>query len=148
MKIIASIEITAPVSKVFELFTDLRKIEENVSGIKSIEVLDGPAKMAIGTKWKETRVMLGKEASEVMTVSDIHNNLSYDVVAASHGMEYKSSYVFKEANNVTSVEMIFAGIPKSFMSKLFTPVGYLFKGATKKTLVADMKELKIAAENS
>ncbi len=134
--------------RVFDLFTDLEGIESTIAGIKSIEVLEGSAKMEKGTTWKETRVMFGKEASETMSVTHIEPNKSYVVEAASHGMKYRSTYDFAFDGGVTTVHMEFSGTPVTFSAKLFSILGFLFAGATKKALKNDMLDLKRVAENS
>ena len=83
MKISESVHIEAQIDKVFDLFTDLDEIEKIIPGIKSIEILEGPKKMQKGTRWKETRVMFGKEASEEMVVSGFKVNDRYIADATS-----------------------------------------------------------------
>lgn len=46
MKISASILIQAPIERVFSVFSDLGKLEERVTDIQKIEVLQEPAQMA------------------------------------------------------------------------------------------------------
>lgn len=147
MKIKLSLAIVAPIDVVFDLFTNLDTIGENITGIKSIEVLEGPAKMQKGTKWKETRVMFGKEATETMTITQLEPNKMYTAIAASHGMEYVTTYTFGGDGDKTVVDMEFSGKPISLAAKLFTPVGLLFKGVAAKALKKDMMELKDVAEN-
>lgn len=147
MKIIDSISINAPVEKVFNVFTDLNRAEERVSGITNIEVLEGPAKLKKGTKWRETRILFGKEATETMWVTDLIKNQSYIVEADSHGTKYTSSYTFTQSDSGTDVKMTFEGTPYSLSARLLSIFGLLFKGATKKALHKDLADLKSAAEN-
>ena len=60
--------VNAPLGRTFEAFSDLRSAEKNISGIKRLEILtDGP--IGKGTRFKETRVMFGREATETMEVT-------------------------------------------------------------------------------
>jgi uncharacterized membrane protein len=145
MDVRASKHINAPIDIVFDVFSDIEKIQDRIDDITQVEILSD-IKHGVGTRWRETRVMFGKEATEEMEISKIENNRSYDVVASSHGMDYHSVYTFTEKDGGTLVEMTFSGQPITLMAKLMTPVGYLFKNATKKALEGDMDNLKVICE--
>ena len=146
MDIRASRKIYAPIDRVFDVFSDITKIEDRIEGITKVDILSD-TRNGLGTRWRETRIMFGQEATEEMEISSFKPNQSYEVVAASRGTEYHSIYTFTEnADNSTTVEMVFSGKPVSFMSKLMTPLFFLFKGATQKALEADMDQLKEICE--
>ena len=142
MKINAQVTIRAELKDVFEAFSDLEKVEERISGIKKIEILNASAQMQVGTKWRETRVIFGKEATEEMWVTELMKNKSYVVEAESHGTHYRSTYTFKEAEDGILVKMIFEGTPLTFTSKLMSVMMIFFAGSTRKLLEKDMKDLK------
>lgn len=142
----AEIDISAPIGKVFSVFTDLTKIEEHINGIQSITVLEGSAQMEVGTKWKESRIMFGKEATEVMWVTALTPTKNYIVEAESNGMKYRSEYVFTEKSNGTRVQMTFTGEPQTFASKLFNIIFFFMAGVTKKALYQDMVDLQKVCE--
>ena len=146
MKIQSSVVIDAAPEKVFEAFSNLDTVAANVSGITKIEILAGPARMEVGTKWRETRVMFKQEATEVMWVTDIHKDASYVVEAESRGTHYRSEYLFKPEGDSTLVEMTFEGRPLTFGARVGSVLALLFVGATKKALHNDMLELKRACE--
>jgi uncharacterized membrane protein len=148
MKITDSIIINAPIEKVFEVFTDLNKASERVKGITKLEMIDGPDRMQVGTRWRETRTMFGKEATEEMWVTELAQNASYTVEAQSHGTKYYSKYFFKRNGDATEVKMMFEGKPVSTSACLMSFMGLLFAGATKKMLHKDLEDLKAACENS
>lgn len=137
--------IAAPVDLTFQVFSDVENIAERIEGITQLEVLS-EVKHGVGTRWRETRVMFGQAATEVMEISAFQPNQSYEVVAASHGTRYHSRYTFTEKDGGTHVEMVFTGTPVSFMAKLMAPVGLLMKGSTQKALEADMDDLKAFCE--
>lgn len=146
MTIKDSIFINAPVEKVFATFRDLDKATESMSSITKIEVLEGPAILEMGTKWRETRKMFGQEATEEMYVTGFEMNHMYKVEAESSGAHYITVFSFTPQDSGTLVEMSFEGMAKSFMAKLFTPLGYLFANASKKALHQDLEDLKKVAE--
>ena len=63
--ITASLRIEAPVSTVFALATDLDGWAGRIKAITRIEKLT-PGPVRVGTRFKETRKMFGKEATETM----------------------------------------------------------------------------------
>ena len=87
-------EVRAEPGRVFEVFTDLRSAPERVAGIESLEVLtEGP--IGQGTRFRETRVMFGKQATEEMEVTGWQPGKSYVVEADSHGSHYRTEFVFE-----------------------------------------------------
>jgi uncharacterized membrane protein len=145
MEIRASKFIAAPIDITFDVFSDISKIEERIDGITKVEILSN-TKAGVGTRWRETRIMFGREATEEMEISSFKPNQSYEVVASSNGAEYHSIYTFTEKDGGTQVEMIFTAIARSFLAKLMTPLAFLFKNATLQALEADMDNLKALCE--
>jgi uncharacterized membrane protein len=146
MQVESQITIKAPLGKVFEVFSDLSRAEERVEGIKKIEILNPPAQMQLGTKWEETRVMFGKEAKEIMWVTEVNQNKNYVVEAESHGTHYRSEYTFEETGDAVLVKMVFEGKPLSFAAKLMSFMFLFFAKSTKKLLEQDMADLKKVCE--
>ena len=129
----------------FRVFADIPNAESTVAGIDSIEMLsDGP--VGIGTRWRETRTMMGKAATEEMWVTGFDPPRSYTVEAESHGTHYHSRYEFEAAEGGTRVTLRFEGRPQSIATKLMTVVGYLFMGQIRKMLAQDMADAAAHAE--
>lgn len=147
MEISASIDIQAPIEKVFTVFSDLSKLEDRVQGIQAIEVLEGPLQMEVGTKWKETRIFFGKEATEIMWVTALNPSHNYVVEAESNGTKYRSEYTFTETDTGTQVAMTFSGKPQTFIAKLFGLLFAFMAGSLKKTLIQDLEDLKVVCES-
>ena len=148
MKITDSISINAPIDRVFDVFTDLGKASERITGISKLEVLAGPALMQVGTKWRETRTMFGKEATEEMWVTELESNASYAVEAESHGTKYHSKYFFRQDGEATEVNMEFVGEPFSTGARLMYALAFLVAGSTKKAFHRDLEDLKAVSENN
>lgn len=146
MKIHDQIVIHAPIDQVFTAFTDLSNMPERIKGIEKIEILHEPAVMQVGTKWRETRTMFGKQATEEMWVTDLQPQQSYQVEAESNGVHYTSNYDFAEQDGSTLVKMTFVGKPLNVKAKLFSFMLVIFAGATKKALHQDLEDLKIFCE--
>lgn len=149
MRIEDKIIINSTVDKVFQAFRDLTSAQKNITAIENIKVLEGPAKMDVGTKWVETRTMFGKQASETMWVTELIENNKYVVEAQSHGMKYKTTYTFVELpHEETEVHLVFEGEPVNLKAKMMNVLTIMFASSTKKMLHKDMEELKQTIENS
>lgn len=146
MKIAVTRQINAPIERVFDVFTDLPRAAERIRGIESVEVLtDGP--FAVGTRWKETRKMMGKLATETMWVTAVEPSRSYTAEAASCGTHYTSTYTFEAFDGGTRVMMSFMSRPTTLLGKLMSPLGVLMSGAIRKMLVKDMDDLAGVCES-
>lgn len=147
MKITTEITIKAPTENVFSVFTDLDHATERIKGIESIEVLEGPAQMKVGTKWKEKRTMFGKEATETMWVTALNPSKSYVVEANSHGMKYRSEYTFTSTEGETHVKLTFEGLPQTLKARVLNIIFSFMAGTTQKMLQQDMEDLKKICES-
>ncbi|MER5735494.1 SRPBCC family protein [Streptomyces sp. NPDC002262] len=81
--------VAASPGRVWESITDLPDLPRVLSGVQRVEVLTEGG-FGVGTRWRETRRMLGKEATEEMTVTECEPPDRYVTVAGSHGMDYVS----------------------------------------------------------
>jgi carbon monoxide dehydrogenase subunit G len=146
MKIVCSEHINAPVEKVFAVASDVEHAPEVISTITKMEVLtDGP--VGVGTRFRETRVMFGKEATEEMEFSVFDPPRSYTLVADSHGCHYVSTFRFTPEGAGTRVDFEFTGDAHSFGAKVMSAVmGPLMKGTMRKMLAKDLGELKRSIE--
>ena len=68
-------EIAAPVEDVFALFTDIEHGSAHVSGIKGVEMMTF-GEFRLGTKWGETREVLGRLDDAVMEITAFERNRS------------------------------------------------------------------------
>lgn len=109
--------IAAPCEAVFARAADFPRAAEHVRGITRVEMLtEGPVGM--GTRFRETRVMFGREASEVMEVTAFEPSKRYVVEAESCGCHYRSEFRFKPSGNGTDMEMVFGAQPLTWMAKI------------------------------
>ena len=61
-KISCSTQINAPKEKVSDIITNIDKAAEHISGIKSVKFFEKLEARVIGLKWRDVRVIFGKEA--------------------------------------------------------------------------------------
>ena len=142
-----STTVDAPLSQVFEAFTDFARSDEMVDAIVRIEMLtEGP--VDVGTRFRETRIMFGKEATEEMEVTALERDRLVTVTAQSCGSTFASTFFFTPQGASTRVDMEMITTPVTLMAKLMWPVGWLMKGTMKKMMQGDMDQVKAACEAS
>lgn len=142
MQVTSADTVKAPIDRVFAVFSDVASCGDRIAGITALEVLSD-VQSGLSVKWRETRTMFGKEATEEMWMSGFDAPNSYQVEAESHGTHYLTTFTFKAIDdNTTKVPWIFEGKALSLMAKLMVPLAALFKGTTLKRMSADITDLK------
>ena len=143
----AEIDINGSKEAVWKVVTDIDNAANTMQAIEAIEVLERPAEGLVGLKWKETRTMFGRTASEVMWISEASPPNSYKVRAEGSGVAYETTFDLSEHNGHTHLRMNFDGQPQSFGAKVMGAIGNLFfKGATQKALMQDLEDIKAKVE--
>ncbi|MFI6421277.1 SRPBCC family protein [Streptomyces sp. NPDC050842] len=141
--------VAASPGRVWEAITDLRDMPRVLSGVEKVEVLTEGG-FGVGTRWRETRRMLGKEATEEMTVTECVPPDRYVTVADSHGMHYVSELTLKaDGDGGTILRMHFSGGPASgrkpgFVARLLARFG---AKAVAKALRKDLTDIANAVES-
>jgi uncharacterized membrane protein len=148
MQIEASREIGAPAERVWHLITDLPNSPQLMTAITKVEMLSGGDEFAVGTRWRETRTMFGREATEEMAVSAVTPGRAYTVTAENHGTRYTSRLeVFPAGEHACILQMTFAGEATSLVSRVMSAtVGRMFAGATRKAVEQDLADVAAVAE--
>jgi len=135
----------APPAVVFDIATDLEHAAQHIDGIEKIELLS-PGPIGKGTRWRETRVMFGKESSEEMEVTEFDPPHSYSAAAESCGCRYDFTFRFHPEGEATKVELVMQWKAVSMLAKLMSPLAGLMIGPMKKCIQQDLENLKLAAE--
>ncbi len=148
MNIQEQISINASKEQIWEVIIDIDRAAERISGIEEIEVLERPNQGIIGLKWKETRTMFGKTATEIMWITEAEENAYYQTRAENHGAIYTSRLAITEASEGTSLlTMSFGAETPGLLAKIMSAtLGQLFKGATVKAIRKDLEDIKANVE--
>jgi uncharacterized membrane protein len=138
--------IAAPIEAVFALAADFANAPKHVSGIKRVEMLtDGPVR--VGTRFRETRVMFGKEATEEMEVVALTPPHGYVLGSETCGCRYRCEIRLTPAANGTDVVMNFDAQPLTFFAKIMCKLmGFMMKSVSK-ACEQDLEDLKAAVES-
>ena len=138
--------IAAPPETVWRIVSDVRDAARHVPAIASIEILDGPAE-GVGMRWRETRVMFGRAATEILEIAAWDPPESYVATASSHGMRYRSRVSVARAAGGARLAFTFEsqGVTRAarIASTLLAP---MMRHAVKKAFRADLAALKTRCE--
>jgi carbon monoxide dehydrogenase subunit G len=141
-------EIAASPARVWAIITDLDRYPTILSGVERVERLDERAGFEVGTRWRETRVMFGREATEEMEVAAIDAGRSYTVTADGGGTNYRSVLrVEPMGERHCRLSMSFAAAPSGTAGRLAAAtIGRLFQRATRKMLQRDLDDIAAYAD--
>lgn len=149
MEVSTSIEILKPKENVWKAITDIEDSAKMISSIIAIDVLEKPQVGFLGFKWQETRKMFGKEATEIMWVTDSLENEYYSTRAESHGSVYISRLSLSESGANTILTMSFSGEASSLIAKIIsTLMSFIIKGSIEKELQKDLVDIKQYVEKN
>ncbi|MFM9959559.1 MAG: SRPBCC family protein [Phycisphaerales bacterium] len=138
--------INADPARVFVVSTNVPEFSKVVPSIKRIEVLT-PGPVGKGTRFKETRVMFGKEATETLEFTDFSPPSGYTIGCTSCGVRYATRFDIRAAPQGTDLTMTMDCQPVSLFAKIMGPItGALMKSAMTKALDGDLECIKKAAE--
>lgn len=141
-----SININASSEKVWSVISNIEGSVDTISGIKKVEILERGNPFT-GLKWRETRELFGKEATEVMVISDSKENEFYHVKAASHGSLYFTGFYLSESEGKTTLTTEFSAEIQSLLARFVNFLfGWMFKKATRAAFQQDLEDIKKAVE--
>jgi uncharacterized protein YndB with AHSA1/START domain len=140
-----SSQITAPVEKVFQIFTDIEHGVEHVSGITKIEPLT-TGRFSLGTRWRETREVLGRFDDADMEVTGFELNRRYTITHYKAGVRVDAEFTFEPVAGGTKVSVEFGlghgGLPPGLLS----PLEWAIASKVRDVLTSDLTDLKEAIE--
>ncbi|WP_267245180.1 SRPBCC family protein [Streptomyces sp. PR69] len=142
--------IAAPAGRVWQALTDLENMPQVLSGVEQVEILSegqqGP--FDIGTRWRETRRMMGKLATEEMYVTAVEPESRYVVEADSRGAHYVSEFALRaDGPEATTVRMTFSATPPSGIGGVVAKLlGGLGRRAVGKAIAKDLEDIARSVE--
>lgn len=101
----------------------------------------------MGLKWRETRKLLGKTATETMWITDAAENKYYHVGAESHGFIYISTLSISGQSGGSLLTMTHESKAQGFLARLLSILpGFVLKRAMKNAILKDLNDIKAADE--
>lgn len=138
--------LAAPIEDVFKAFTDLEHQAGRVSGIKGIEVLTTGG-FRLGTRWRETREVLGRIDDAEMEVTQFAQNAGYTITHEKAGVRIDTVFAFTPVGDGTKVSITFSLENQGLPPGLLTPVSWAIAGKVKEILGKDLTDMKKAIEH-
>ena len=133
--------IDAPVEVVFEAVADASNFSKAVPDIARVEFL-GESRVGVGTRFRETRVMRGREASTALEVTEYVRNERVRLVADAGGTVWDSLFTVVgvgEGGRRTRLELVMEARPYRLMARLLVP---LMRRVVAKAVGGDMDAVK------
>jgi carbon monoxide dehydrogenase subunit G len=149
-ELVVSRDIAAEPEVVWGIVTGLDGWVETLSGLDEVERLDDGDNFRVGTRWRETRTMFGKSATEDMEITELDEGKRYLTFAESHGTQYRSEMMLETIDGGgTRLTTRFSADPQSVAAKIMAvTMGWMFTGTTRKLLEKDHADIGAAAETS
>lgn len=133
--------ITRTPKQVFDFVTASENAPKVVSSVVSmVKLTEGPVR--VGTRYRETRLMNGKEAQAELEVVDFEPGQRYVMKNVTEGIETIYRYTFKQENGGTRVDLV-CELSASGLKKLMLP---MVASILKKEDGDHLQRLKQAAE--
>ncbi|TSE14626.1 SRPBCC family protein [Arthrobacter sp. KBS0703] len=141
--------VNASPEKVWAVISDIPGSAATLSGVESIQMVSG-GPYGEGTRWKETRSMMGRRETVEMWVSEADPPRSTTVKALQGGADYTSRFTLAERDGGTDLTLTFGAevlkptVLSRIMMAMFSRIGM---SITRKALAKDLAEIAAKAES-
>lgn len=122
--------------------SDINNFSKSIPDVINVEFLSD-VKSGVGTRFRETRLMKGKEAMTELEVTEFVENDHVRYVTDSHGTVWDTVMSVKAVDDKTDLTLIMDARPHKFMQKKVVP---MIKGMISKALEKDMDSVKAYCE--
>jgi carbon monoxide dehydrogenase subunit G len=130
--------IDASPERVFAHATAVESWPDVVPAIDKVELLT-PGPIQVGTRFRETRTMMGRPATEEMEFLVLDAPHQYVLGAESHGCRYRTTFALTPEGESTRLTMTFQSEPLTKTAKVMS---FLMKPFMKKLLNLCAKDLE------
>jgi carbon monoxide dehydrogenase subunit G len=141
--------VNASPEKVWAVISDIPGSAATLSGVESIQMVSaGP--YGEGTRWKETRSMMGRRETVEMWVSQADPPRSTTVKALQGGADYTSRFALAERDGGTDLTLTFGAevLKPTVLSRIMMALfGRIGMSVTRRALAKDLAEIAAKAES-
>ena len=113
-------QISSSIENVFETLSQAEQFSKAVPGIQSIEFLT-EQREGVGTKFRETRLMNGKEAATELEITELDENHRIRMVSDAGGTIWDTVFTVQETGAGTQLRMVMDAKPQAAFAKVLTP---------------------------
>ena len=138
--------VAAPVEQVFDVFTDVEHGAERVTNVQKLEMLTIGG-LSLGSRWLETRVVLGRQDTVEMEVTAFEQNRTYTITHHKAGARIDAVFTFEPVDDQTTrvqIEFILEshGLPPGALA----PVRWAMASKVRDVIGQDLEDLKAFIE--
>ncbi|HBE69555.1 MAG TPA: hypothetical protein DDW52_15525 [Planctomycetaceae bacterium] len=135
-------QVAATTEVVFACVSDVRNFAKAVPHITNIEYLS-ESQYGVGTRFRETRLMNGKEAATELEVTELDENRLVRIVSVAGGTEWDTVFTTTPRDGATQMTMHMAARPLNFVALFLVP---LILPMVSTAVEADMDAIKAYCE--
>lgn len=137
-------KIEAPISKVFRTLAAIEEFSQAIPHIKKVEFLS-ESRYGVGTRFRETRLMNGKEVTTELEVTELVENEYVRIVSDAGGTLWDTVFRVKQNGEAVEMNMQMDAIPHQVAAKIITP---MILGMVSKFVQQDMDSVKEYCERN
>ncbi len=141
-KVTVSRRIDAPVDVVFRTVAHVERFSQAVPHILRVEFLS-EVKSGVGARFRETRMMMGREASTELEVTEYVENERVRIVSEAGGALWDSVFTVARDGEETELKLVMDARPQSMRARMTLP---LIIGTVRKAIEQDMDAVKAFCE--
>ena len=134
--------IDAPVDVVFRTVAHVELFSQAVPGILRVEFLS-EVKSGVGARFRETRMMMGREASTELEVTEYVENERVRIVSEAGGALWDTVFTVAPDGEGTELKMVMDARPRTTSARMTLP---LIIGTVRKAVEQDMDAVESFCE--
>ena len=134
--------IDAPADVVFRAVAHIEQFSQAVPGILRVEFLS-EVKSGVGARFRETRMMMGREASTELEVTEYVENERVRIVSEAGGALWDTVFSLAADGEGTELRMVMDARPQTASARMTVP---LIIGVVRKAVEQDLDAVKSFCE--
>ena len=135
--------IDAPVDLVFRTVAEIDNFSQAIPHIVDVEFLSD-ARTGVGSRFRETRLMMGREASTILEVTEYVENERVRLVSDEGGTVWDSVFTVRSVDGKTELTLVMDAKAYTLRSRILVPI---MKLMVRMGLVKDMDAVKEYCES-
>lgn len=144
MQITVNRQISSPLENVFKTVADIRIFSEVLPHVVRYEFLTD-IQLGVGARFRETRLMNGREAETELEVTEYVANDHVRMVADSHGAVWDTTFTVVDQSARTDLTVVMEARSYKLMSRIMNTI---FKSVIARAVERDMDLVKSYCESS
>lgn len=134
--------IEASVAEVFDTVAHIENFSKAVPHITNVEFLSDERR-GVGTRFRETRVMRGREANTELEVTEYVENERIRLVADEGGSIWDTTFTVVASGTGSELTLVMDARPHTVMARIMNPIT---KGIIRKSIEGDMDAVRTFCE--